>query len=84
MTDDKLATAQDFIFAVKAQQEEGTRDYFFPLWLIKETSFGVLLEDKQKTSTDFALLGSTCLFPGFHRVNAIRSFAYFFATSWKG
>lgn len=46
MTDDKLATAQDSIFAVKAQQEEGTRDYFFLLWLIKETSFGALLEDK--------------------------------------
>lgn len=47
MTDYKLATAQDFIFAVKAQLEEGTRDYFFfSLWLIKETSFGVLLEDK--------------------------------------
>lgn len=46
MTDDKLATAQDSIFAVKTQQEEGTRDYFFLLWLIKETSFGALLEDK--------------------------------------
>lgn len=36
MTDYKLATAQDFIFAVKAQLEEGTRDYFFFFFVVNK------------------------------------------------
>lgn len=66
MIDYQLAiTSQDFIFGVKGQQEQVTINYF-SLGGLYELSFGTLLEDKHKTSTDFAPFGSILLFPGLH------------------